>query len=237
MIGKTYMRKESPLEMKLIGIVGSPRKIKGNTGRLMLEVLKAAEEAGATFETVDLPGGTVLPCRACDTCHKKGFCPQKDDFEKIQAKIMESDGVILASPNYIFSVSAQLKAFMDRCCGVIHRLAFDGKYGASVVTSGGGDEAPIAEYMNHFLITTGIIPVGSIWATMGAIAGDEFPADIIEDAKTLGRKLVHDLQERIVPPDIEHRRDQFTKRMRQLMMYRKDEWPFEYEYWKKKGQL
>lgn len=124
--------------MKIIGIVGSPRKIKGNTGRLMLEVLKAAEKEGATFETVDLPGGTVLPCKACDTCHQKGFCPQKDDFENIKAKIMESDGVVLASPNYIFSVSAQLKAFMDRCCGVIHRMAFEGKYGASVVTSGEG---------------------------------------------------------------------------------------------------
>jgi multimeric flavodoxin WrbA len=225
------------MDMKIIGIVGSPKKIKGNTGRLMLEVLKASEEEGATFETVDLPGGTVLPCKACDTCHKKGFCPQKDGFENIKAKIMESDGVVLASPNYIFSVSAQLKAFMDRCCGVVHRMAFDGKYGASVVTSGGGDEAPIADFINHFMITTGIIPVGSVWATMGTIAGDEFPPDILEKAKALGRKLVHDWQNRILPPDIEHRKAQFTERMRRLMTYRKDEWPFEYEYWKNLHKL
>jgi hypothetical protein len=106
-----------------------------------------------------------------------------------------------------------------------------------VVTSGGGDEAPIAEYMNHFLITTGIIPVGSVWATMGTLAGDAFSADILKDAKILGRKLVHDWQERVVPPEIAHRRTQFTKRMRRLMMYRKIEWPFEYEYWKKQGRL
>lgn len=223
--------------MKLIGIVGSPRKIKGNTGRLMLAVLKAAEREGARYETVDLPGGTVRPCKACDTCHKKGFCPQKDDFAAIQAKIMESDGVVLASPNYIFSVSAQMKAFMDRCCGVIHRLGFEGKYGASVVTSGGGDEAPIADYMNHFLITTGIIPVGSVWATMGTLAGDDFSAEIIENAKTLGRKLVHDWQNKIVPPDVAQRRNRFMERMRQLMRYRKDEWPFEYEYWQENREL
>lgn len=223
--------------MKIIGIVGSLRKIKGNTGRLMLEVLKAAEKEGATFETVDLPGGTVLPCKACDTCHQKGFCPQKDDFENIKAKIMESDGVVLASPNYIFSVSAQLKAFMDRCCGVIHRMAFEGKYGASVVTSGGGDEAQVADFMNHFMIITGIIPVGSVWATMGKIAGDEFPAEILENAKALGRKLVHDWQNRILPPDIEDHRARFMERMRRLMIYRKDEWPFEYEYWKKMRKL
>jgi len=58
--------------MKIIGIVGSPRKIKGNTGRLLLEVLKGAEAEGATYETVALPGGTVKPCKACDVCHKKG---------------------------------------------------------------------------------------------------------------------------------------------------------------------
>ena len=89
---------------------------------------------------------------------------------------------MLASPNYISSVSAQIKAFMDRCCGVIHRMAFEGKYGASVVTSGGGDEEPITQYMNHFLITTGVMPVGSVWATMGEIVGDYFPEEVLRAA-------------------------------------------------------
>ena len=66
--------------MKVTGIVGSPRGVRGNTGRLMLEVLAGAEAEGAATEAVGLPGGTVLPCRACDTCHKKGDCPQDDDF-------------------------------------------------------------------------------------------------------------------------------------------------------------
>jgi multimeric flavodoxin WrbA len=81
----------------------------------------------------------VLPCLACDTCHRKGRCAQNDEFESIKGKILEADGLVLASPNYIFSVSAQLKAFMDRCCGVVHCMAFEGKYGVSVVTSGGGE--------------------------------------------------------------------------------------------------
>lgn len=223
--------------MKIIGIVGSPRKMKGNTGRLMLKVLQAAENEGATYETVSLPGETVLSCKACDTCHKKGFCPQKDDFENIKTKILESDAVVLASPNYIFNVSAQLKAFMDRCCGVIHRLGFEGKYGASVVTSGGGDEAGVAELMNHFMITTGIVPVGSVWATMGTITGDDFPEELIEKAMSLGRTLVHDWQEKKVPPDVEQRMSRFRERMRQLMIYRKNEWPFEYNCWEKAGRL
>jgi|MudIll2142460700_1097286.scaffolds.fasta_scaffold02854_7 hypothetical protein len=35
-------------------------------------------------------------------------------------------------------------SLMDRCCGLVHCMAFEGKYGASVVTSAGGDEAPDA---------------------------------------------------------------------------------------------
>lgn len=219
--------------MKIIGIVGSPRGVKGNTGRLMMEALRAAEEAGATVETVALPGGTVLPCKACDTCHKKGYCPQKDDFMGIKARILESDGVALASPNYICGVSAQMKAFMDRCCGVVHRMEFEGKYGVSVVTSGGGDEKPIADYMNHFMITTGITTVGSVWATIGSFSGDEFPAEISQKAAALGRKLVRDWENHISTPEVEYRKEQFLERMRSLIMYRKEEWPSEYEYWQK----
>ena len=224
---------EETIKMKTLGIVGSPRGLKGNTGRLMMEVLKAAEAEGASVKAIALPGDTVLPCTACNTCHKKGYCPQKDDFENIREEIIGSDGVVIASPNYIFNVSAQLKAFMDRCCGVIHRMAFEGTYGASVVTSGGGDEEAVAEIINHFMITTGITPVGSVWATMGSLAGDAFPPKILEKAQALGRKLVHDWKHRVSTPEIEARKAQFMERMRQLMLYRKDEWPSEYEYWRK----
>ncbi|MBU0544582.1 MAG: flavodoxin family protein [Proteobacteria bacterium] len=160
--------------MKIISIVGSPHGKKGNTALLLDEVLKGAQHMGAKNETIFLKGGSVLPCLGCDKCHIKGFCPQKDEFETIKLKILEADGLILASPNYIFSVSAQLKAFMDRCCGIIHCMAFEGKYGASIVTSGGGDEKPIVDYMNHFLITTGMHPVGSVWATMGDLPENLF---------------------------------------------------------------
>jgi len=223
--------------MKIIGIVGSPRGLKGNTARLMQEVLAAAVEQGAVTETVALPGGTVLPCKACDTCHKKGFCPQKDDFESIKTKIMDSGGVVLASPNYIFSVSAQMKAFMDRCCGVIHCVGFEGKYGVSVITSGGGDEPPIADYMNHFMMTTGIIPVGSVWATMGNIYGDEFPEEIKSQAAELGKRLVDWWKNKKTTPEIDNKMAAFKERIRTLIQYRKEEWPFEYEYWQKNHGL
>jgi multimeric flavodoxin WrbA len=218
--------------LKIVCLVGSPHGEKGNTARLLSLVLEGAKEKGATAETIILKGDTVKPCLACDTCHKKGGCVQKDAFEEIRGKIQQADGLILASPNYIFSVSAQLKAFMDRCCGVIHLMEFEGKYGAAVVTSGGGDEAPIADYMNHFLITTGIRPVGAVWATMGTLNGDRFTQDIRKRARGLGAELVGAWENGSSDPSIEQTMASFRERMRRLMLWRKEQWPYEYEYWR-----
>ena len=136
--------------MKIINLIGSPHGAKGNTARLLRIVSEGAESLGATTETIFLTGRNVLPCLGCDACHKTGKCVQKDEFESIKEKILNADGLILGSPNYIFQVSAQMKAFMDRCGQAIHCLSFEGKYGASVVTSGGGDEAPIAAIYESF---------------------------------------------------------------------------------------
>jgi multimeric flavodoxin WrbA len=219
--------------MKIISLIGSPHKAKGNTARLARLVAKGAESAGAQVETLFLPGKTVNPCTACDHCHKTGACAQKDEFEGIKRKILDSDGLILGSPNYIFSVSAQLKAFMDRCCGVLHCMGFEGKYGAAVVTSGGGDEHAIADYITHFLITTGITPVGSVWATMGLLPDGEFTEDIVAQARELGRTLVHSWKSKAVLPEVERAKETFRERMQYLMLYRKEEWPFEYQFWQK----
>lgn len=219
--------------MRIIGVIASPRGAKGNTAGLTELVLEAARNEGAQTETIFLPGSTVLPCKACDTCHKKGVCPQKDDFEPIKQKIYESDAVVLGSPNYIWSVSAQMKAFMDRCCGVIHCMSFEGKYGASVVTSGGGDEEPICDYLNHFLIMTGITPVGAVWATMGATMGEGFLEETGHEANRLGVHLVQAWRDRTPFPEVEKARDGFKQRMQMLMQFRKEDWPYEWEYWQR----
>ena len=219
--------------MKIINLVGSPHGAKGNTARLLQIVSEGAESLGASIENIFLTGKNVLPCLGCDTCHKKGKCVQHDEFENIKQNILNADGLILASPNYIFSVSAQMKAFMDRCCEAVHCLSFEGKYGASVVTSGGGDESPIAEFMNHFMMITGIRPVGAVWATMGNIYDDTFPEDIRNNAFELGKKLVLSWKDKVVLPESEIIIGQFKERMRQLMLWRKEEWPYEYQYWKK----
>jgi len=218
--------------MRIISLLASPHGLRGNTAGLLRHVLEGAEAGGALTEIVVLKGDTVLPCLGCDICHKKGRCAQQDDFHLLKDEILEADGLVLGSPNYIFNVSAQLKAFMDRCCGVIHCMQFWGKYGASVVTSGGGDEKPIADYMNHFLITTEAVPVGAVWASMATMPEGSFTDEVRENARNLGRRLIEAWRVREVPHEADMRRSEFRERMRVLIAYRKEEWPFEFQYWK-----
>ena len=112
--------------MKILAIIASPRGMQGNTGRLLEEVLSGVEKFGAETEIRSLKTLNIQPCVACDVCHKTGICNIKDDYENTKDKLLACDGFILASPNYIFSVTAQMKALFDRCNGLIHCMALEG---------------------------------------------------------------------------------------------------------------
>jgi hypothetical protein len=75
--------------------------------------------------------------------------------------------------------------------------------------------------------------VGAVWATMGLITGREFPKEIAALAGRLGRDLVASWQEKAVRPEVELQMNAFKERMKNLIIYRREEWPFEYEYWRK----
>ena len=219
--------------MKIVAIVASPRGTRGATGALTEIVLQGAQKAGAAIETVVIKGQEVKPCTACDRCHRRGSCAQRDSFGKIRERVDAADGLIFATPNYISHVSAQMKAFFDRCCGVVHLQGFEGKYGAAVVTSGGGDEAPIAAYISQFLAVTGAVPVGAVWATMEKVQGYDFPAETRDKALALGERLVKAwAAKEIAPEPYAEATLRFRERMRSLIGRRGKEWPFEYEYWK-----
>jgi multimeric flavodoxin WrbA len=97
----------------ILGVVGSPR-IEGNTERVVAEALNAAKEDGAEIELLRLADRDIQPCTACLSCRKTGECLIRDDFNPIFEKMVQADGIILASPVYFSSATPQMKALIDR---------------------------------------------------------------------------------------------------------------------------
>lgn len=100
--------------MKILAINGSHR-VGQNTNYLINEALSAAAELGAETEVIELSEKNVEYCTGCNRCLFKPECSIKDDdMEEIKQKMLEADGIIVASPDYFSNVSGRMKTFIDR---------------------------------------------------------------------------------------------------------------------------
>lgn len=101
---------------KIIIVMGSPRK-EGNSATLAKQVAAGAEASGAQVENFYLHGMNIQPCDACDICREdtSGDCVIGDNMQSLYPKLRQADAIVIASPIYWFTVSAQTKLFMDRC--------------------------------------------------------------------------------------------------------------------------
>lgn len=216
--------------MKIIAIIGSPHGMGGTTGRLLEEVISGLG-AATELELLDLSTLQVQPCLGCDACHRSGCCHLPDDYEKIKAGLLACDGFILASPSYIFSVTAQLKALFDRCSGLIHCLALEGKYGAVVATSGGADHDELLRYMVRFINSAGAQSVGAVSSIANGRRSFPKQSELFDRARELGRELCRCIREQDHFPDQAGYRGSFKARMKRLVESRKDDWGFEFRHW------
>jgi multimeric flavodoxin WrbA len=120
--------------MKVLGIVGSPRK-DGNTQIMIEEVLAAAKQAGAETDIYLVYDKDIKGCDGCGACAQtSGVCKIKDDMQALYQKMEWADGIAFGSPVYFNYVTAQSKAVIDRtfCYLFSHKLA--GKVAAPVLS-------------------------------------------------------------------------------------------------------
>lgn len=99
--------------MKLLGINGSPRW-GGNTEILLNNALFGAKTKGAKIECISLNNLKFAPCQECDNMPDNGICLIKDGMDVVYEKVLSADAIIIASPIFFGSVSAQTKMMIDR---------------------------------------------------------------------------------------------------------------------------
>jgi multimeric flavodoxin WrbA len=104
------------MKKKVLVFSSSPRR-NGNSDLLCDQFIKGAREAGHHAEKIFLKDVKINYCNGCGTCiDGKNECPQKDDMAGILDKMIAADILVLATPVYFYTMSAQMKTLIDRCC-------------------------------------------------------------------------------------------------------------------------
>lgn len=187
--------------MKIIGINGSPRD-KSNTRFLLVKALDECQNKGAKTEIFDameiLDDQEVPFCEHCSRpCNKSCYTGKK--LEKVFEKLSAADGIILASPVYFGSVSAQLKAIWDMSRAVRTEHALVGKIGAAIAVGAstyGGQETTIRT-LHDMLLVQGMTIVGNgvkgiDVGHQGVAAKEKVFKDkrAIQDAQNIGKRVI-----------------------------------------------
>ncbi len=134
---------------KVTAFVGTPRK--QHTQYAVQKFLRSLQSLGGVeCEIIALSDCKLEVCRGCKNCFRKGeeFCPLKDDRDVLIGKMTASDGVVFATPNYSYQVSAIMKMFLDRLGFVFHRPRFFGRTFTSIVAQGIYGGSKIVKYLD-----------------------------------------------------------------------------------------
>ena len=168
--------------MRVLCVNGSPRR-NGNTALMLRRVAKRMEDAGAAIEELYLEALDLKPCGACGVCAKlkDGKCHgRKDDGNQMIERSRAADVILLGSPVYFGSLTAQIKIYLDRV-GYVSRTG-DGflkrKIGAAVVPARrAGQLFTFAELNMWFQINGMIVPGSRYWNVGQALKEGEILND------------------------------------------------------------
>jgi multimeric flavodoxin WrbA len=153
---------------KITLIVGSPRKNKSCNFLIdrAIEGIKSVSEK-IEINKMQISDYDIKPCNGCDACLRpNNDCPlsEEDDMKKLEEKILDTSGLIIAAPNYFGSVCAQIKVLFDRSRPwkmknyLLKDVIFAPMASTGLRNSG---EGVISDLIN-FAIIQGMIVVGNI---------------------------------------------------------------------------
>ena len=174
----------------------SPRK-NSNSTILADEFARGAGETGASVQSFSLQSMNIKPCTACDHCLREGVCNIDDDMQTLYPLLKDADIIVVASPVYWFTLSAQAKLCIDRWYGLLMpggSCWLQGKqfvliltYGdTNLETSGGSNAVHTFQDMTRYLQAD---LAGVIHGSAGNAGDIKKQPALLEQAYQLGKKL------------------------------------------------
>jgi len=182
---------------KILVLMASPRA-RSNSTILAEEAAKGAKKAGATVETFRLAKMNIGPCLACEGCRKPGAdgCVRKDDIRMLHARLRDAGALLIATPVYWFTMSAQAKLFMDRlyAFGAEGYKPLKGKRIGIILTYGDADPFSsgavnaLRSFQDAFAYVGAPIK-GMVYGSADKPGEVRENTSLLKEAFTLGRKL------------------------------------------------
>ena len=178
--------------MKKILILEGSARANGNSCILSEEFARGAAEAGHSVEKVMVARKKLSGCLGCNACYRNGgTCVQKDDMEEIRAKMLEADVIVLASPIYFYSMTAQMKTLIDRTYAFFNQLA--GKTFYFIVTCAATDASFTGTMLASLRGFTCCVPEakeGGVVLGIGAMeAGEVRTSAAMQQAYEMGKNV------------------------------------------------
>ena len=101
--------------MKILGIVGSPRREKGLSHQVVTKVLAGARAAGARTDLLYLIDEDPQYCIHCGhACFEEGDCLQEEEATVRSQRVEAADGLVICAPVYCWQPSGLTAALFDK---------------------------------------------------------------------------------------------------------------------------
>ena len=170
----------------------------GNSTILATKAAEGVKAAGGEADLVRIGKLSIAPCNACDACRRnpEAGCVIKDNMQPLYQKIRDAQGVILATPVYWFTMSAQMKLFIDRT----YAVHSEGGYALT-----GKDVGVILTYEDEDVFVSGGVNalrsfqdicayvkadlVGAVYGTAGKAGDVQANKKLLQKASDLGREM------------------------------------------------
>lgn len=176
--------------MKVLLINGSP-KANGNTACALKQMAEVFDSQGISWEMIHVGHLAIRGCVCCKSCKNTGKCAIDDIVNEVKKKLLEADGMVLASPVYYAAANSTLTAFCDRLFySTLDDLRM--KVGACVVSARRSGCTAAFDQLNKYFTLSGMpVASSSYWNNVHGSAPGEAAQD--EEGIRTVRNLAHNM--------------------------------------------
>lgn len=174
---------------KVLVLSASPRK-GGNSDLLCDQFMKGSMEAGHKVEKIFIGDKRIGYCTGCGSCNDTHECVQDDDMGEILDKMISTDVIVMATPVYFYTMSAQMKTLIDRTLPRYTEIS--GKEFYFIVSAGDSDKKAMERTLEGFRAFLSLLEdarqKGIVYGTGTSNIGDIKGSKAMVQAQEMGRK-------------------------------------------------